>query len=1105
MKSTQSSIGNPSQSTVKKTGAVAFSGLVFYLAHVLQQAQARDQQWLDESTVATEKDNEITDLQVHLDQTNPLVQISEALPGEVPVMAHADLSVINVVDNDVIDGKDAITIEDDESESGSLLWLLGGAAVIGGIVAATSDGSSSSSSSSSAGSTTDEESTEPKSDWVDLYRGDEYVSVSREYSSENSGYHLSSDVVSGLEGMTLLEISSSQILSTTVSSEQLQAQKNQDLGSDAVVRNVSTSEVIASANEGGYFSKSNVTAAASAYLSDQLGLDENTVFQLVSHFNQNGELSACDNFNDEPVALIAVTGEGVSAIPFSKDFSSIDSVGSLYYGPSSSNSGAAPYLFVNTYFEDGANAMQQPCLVELSQDKTSITAKAGEQYQIEALTVINQGESETITYESIESDYGVAVANRVNTENNEKDLIFLPGDDILRYIGTEDEDGGFLGTAIESLTTVSQGLQDDGSTMYFDSSSARVVQGGFLVEYAMQENATEKDGVAYILDGKPEDADVSTIASTFSLKDFGSIKDILDTNPNIDGDNKFLTLTEDGLIRRFIIEEPESSDGASSVQYELNAKGDALAIRSLSPVQLSMDSIDPTISLNDKSLEIALAFNHIDADFTQVTTHLAVFTQEERQTLKLHNENLPLSEFLPEYNNVTSIISVGDGSGLRVIENDNSVTDVFVTPLDRGYGFTQVAYEMAEGSTAMNTFDALFEVTSSGRLIQHYVTESDKAASVEFGIGSDLQSVMSGFQYFLDLGEYDEKCYVAAWNYDDKMSVLEINEEEKTASLHSSSHDLTAINAIQSDIGLDGLASVAIAFEEDGATKVSAGVFSHSSTWLSELIGKGSALEGDFKTWDLTSTHLLAVDETGQVTLFDHTDQTVDELVGVVLEHDIGFNPDSVSLTRFKGDDTPDFVASASESGFVTQLGFWNSDMSLGSTTSFGLELPEGMINEIDITPMNGDDTQLGHLMTIESPLGVGISLLSPGFLSDGVDLTERDFLNAEFSSMFSDGDNDLGNHQLLQYFFFNTFRSGFSGDGNPIGADGSPIDGYNFSSSDLVSFVEPDDLSTALSLFGVSDISDLTVGEWEAALTSFGGLGSLLNDGDLDDFFQQD
>ena len=152
-------------------------------------------------------------------------------------------------------------------------------------------------------------------------------------------------------------------------------------------------------------------------------------------------------------------------------------------------------------------------------------------------------------------------------------------------------------------------MQDDGSTMYFDSLSARAVQGGFLVEYATQENAPENEGVAFILDGKPEGAEVSTIASTFSLKDFGSIKDTLDTNREIDGDNTFLTLTDEGLLRSFVIRKADSSDGASETQFELNAENDAMVLRSLSPESLSKQNINPTIGHridNNGGVEMAM-------------------------------------------------------------------------------------------------------------------------------------------------------------------------------------------------------------------------------------------------------------------------------------------------------------------------------------------------------------------------------------------------------------------------------------------------------------------------------------------------------------------
>ena len=60
---------------------------------------------------------------------------------------------------------------------------------------------------------------------------------------------------------------------------------------------------------------------------------------------------------------------------------------------------------------------------------------------------------------------------------------------------------------------------------------------------------------------------------------------------------------------------------------------------------------------------------------------------------------------------------------------------------------------------------------------------------------------------------------------------------------------LSALIELPTDFNVPGTYRMCYASQQSGGS--SAGDFSTSSTWLEELIGKGSALEGGVKNWDL--------------------------------------------------------------------------------------------------------------------------------------------------------------------------------------------------------------------------------------------------------------
>ena len=96
-------------SSARKAGLLSFAGIVFYCAHILQQAQARDQDVLQENVDVSNDHND------NLTAENIMPQSMDDLdvhPISESAVASVDLSIVNV--NDEISGKDAIAVEEDE-------------------------------------------------------------------------------------------------------------------------------------------------------------------------------------------------------------------------------------------------------------------------------------------------------------------------------------------------------------------------------------------------------------------------------------------------------------------------------------------------------------------------------------------------------------------------------------------------------------------------------------------------------------------------------------------------------------------------------------------------------------------------------------------------------------------------------------------------------------------------------------------------------------------------------------------------------------------------------------------------------------------------------
>ena len=122
-------------SEIRQAGSQAFAGIVFYCTHILQQAQARDAQV---GVYVTLLDvTEVDSAEFLSDQSSTLVaELKDSPPKETETIATADLSVVQVADDDdnitqVIDGKDAILADESPGGSISPIFLVGSTVLIG--------------------------------------------------------------------------------------------------------------------------------------------------------------------------------------------------------------------------------------------------------------------------------------------------------------------------------------------------------------------------------------------------------------------------------------------------------------------------------------------------------------------------------------------------------------------------------------------------------------------------------------------------------------------------------------------------------------------------------------------------------------------------------------------------------------------------------------------------------------------------------------------------------------------------------------------------------------------------------------------------------------
>ncbi|MAR84302.1 MAG: hypothetical protein CMF55_05875 [Legionellales bacterium] len=120
-------------SEIRKAGYLTFAGIIFYCAHILQQAQARDAQvGVDVTSLDV---TEVDSAESLSDQSSPMVaELKDSPLNDTETIATADLSVVQVADHDDDDdmtqGKDAV-LADDSSGGISPIYLVGSTVLIG--------------------------------------------------------------------------------------------------------------------------------------------------------------------------------------------------------------------------------------------------------------------------------------------------------------------------------------------------------------------------------------------------------------------------------------------------------------------------------------------------------------------------------------------------------------------------------------------------------------------------------------------------------------------------------------------------------------------------------------------------------------------------------------------------------------------------------------------------------------------------------------------------------------------------------------------------------------------------------------------------------------
>ncbi len=121
-----------SSSEIRKAGSLTFAGIIFYCAHILQQAHARDAQvGVDVTSLDM---TEVDSAESLSDQSSTLVaELKDSPLNDTEIIATADLSVVQVADNDddVTQGKDTASANDQSDGGISPIFLVGTTVLIG--------------------------------------------------------------------------------------------------------------------------------------------------------------------------------------------------------------------------------------------------------------------------------------------------------------------------------------------------------------------------------------------------------------------------------------------------------------------------------------------------------------------------------------------------------------------------------------------------------------------------------------------------------------------------------------------------------------------------------------------------------------------------------------------------------------------------------------------------------------------------------------------------------------------------------------------------------------------------------------------------------------
>ncbi len=324
-----------SNSGFKKSGAMAFSGMVFYLVHVLQQAQARDEQVLQSTVDSSNALDTLADLDlITISNQLPMSQVSD----DSVQLAQCGKDQIRDPENKekCCDDKD----KDGECDSDSTLLYVGlGAVALGGIGAAAGGGggggggttTTTTTATDTADEVTDDDDPTPdtespsrdyKTGFLDIYRADEY------HSSELSSSLdvLSSEYTADYTGTNYLRITSQDVVSSITSNADLEAAATKDLRESA-------ESMLLQTNVQSSFQDGFVTSGAKELIASAFGKNASSIdLSLVAVNNQmtgNGQLTNLGGISehaDHAVFLLMNEPSGTTVIPFNIDPGDMDSL-----------------------------------------------------------------------------------------------------------------------------------------------------------------------------------------------------------------------------------------------------------------------------------------------------------------------------------------------------------------------------------------------------------------------------------------------------------------------------------------------------------------------------------------------------------------------------------------------------------------------------------------------------------------------------------------------------------------------------------------------------------------------------------------------------------